>query len=410
MEINQFFYDFSFKPRLLVEERDKLEKKFKNREAAIIKHRGKLILPRLLEVIRSTDFDHLTELAQNLKKMEVLMLIYNDYPFPEESPETLAKINRILTARYSAVVGKTAWNIFQHQVDSSAVQDLLSLIYEVDSFGFLMLDEKLQAYMESAINHNNGLAEGLVYAVLMAGIKLDNAFHSLRIEKESNLESLLMDDVLKKALSSDEFIKREGTTFIVRVLNNYSMDEYKQLMRIYFENRDYTQFHTTIVQQAVERLRDPRERLTDWQFLNEGSIRQVQRWLIQRKLQIIFEKDQDNKRLNYWKRFIDYMSDVELIQDPMIAFIYFEEFVIVEYGNIGAAYFYHREGFDRFIHPMSRSKAFINSRSQQNREGMFKVPYSYEQGIPLFIRKLDHRGGWQSRFDDSMREYLNGEF
>lgn len=409
MEINQFFYEFTFKPKMLVEERVKLEKRFKDREADIIKHRGKLILPKLLEIIRATPIEQIGELAQGLKKMEVLLLIYDEYPFLDESKETLAKINCILITRYSAVVGRTAWSIFQHQVNSAVVQDLLRQIYEVDSFGFLVLDERLQAQMENVYYHNDGLLQGLICAILTSNLKTEHAFNLLKIEKESNLESVLMRGILQEGMTSDDFIKREGTSFIVRVLNNYSMDDYKQLIHLYLEKRKYTQFHTVIVQQAVDRLRDPRERMVDWEFLGQTTVNEVIRWLFQRKLQIIFENDQDNKRLNYWKRFIDYMSDVELIQNPMIAFIYFDQFVIVEYGNIGAAYFYHREGFERIIHPISISSAFKNTRSQQNRESMLKMPYSSQKGIQLFISKLDHRGAWQSKFDDSMRKYLNEE-
>lgn len=90
------------------------------------------------------------------------------------------------------------------------------------------------------------------------GTNTTDAFHALKIEQESKLESTLMRKILEQGLSQDHMINRDGTDFIVRLLENYSMHEYKQLIKNYFEPRKYTQFHVAIVQQAVARLRDPR--------------------------------------------------------------------------------------------------------------------------------------------------------
>ncbi|QCT01571.1 hypothetical protein E6C60_0850 [Paenibacillus algicola] len=411
MEINKYFYMFSFEPQLLTEERHRVERKFENKAADIIKRRGKMLLPNLLELIRSTPMDQIEGLAKKLKKMEVLLLIYEDYPFPDENPETVFKINQILTARYSNEVGKTAWNMYQHLISDNMLQDLLRRIFQVDQFGFLLLEVRLQRNLEQAIFHIDGMVQGMTSMLLSLDMGIKDVFEKLKVEENSKLEMSLMKRVLEQGLSTDFIINRDGTEFIARLLDTYPMDEYKQLIKIYFEARSYDHFHAVLTQQAIDRLRDPRERLTDWHFLNDQAVGEVKRWLIQRKLQIIFKDDQDNKRLNYWKRFIDHMRDVELIQDPMIAFIYFDQFVVVEYGNIGAAYFYHREGFDNIIQPISTSHTFRNSRSRTKKEYMLKVPEPIKKGHPLFINKLGHHGRyWTDKFDEHMRYYLDGVF
>ena len=411
MEINQYFYQFSFKPQLLTDERIRVERKYKNKAADIIKRRGKMLLPKLLELIRSTPSEKIEELAQSLKKMEILLLIYEEYPFPNENQETVLKINKILTARYSNEVGKTAWGIFQHQVEEPMLQDLLRRVYQVDRFGFLLLEDPLQERLEHAIYHKDGIVQGLTSMLLSMDMRTKDIFNTLKVEAESKLEANLMKSILEQGLASDQLINRDGSEFIAKLLDKYPMDEYKILVKIYLEARKFNQFHNILIQQAVERLRDPRERLTDWEFLIEQALEEVKRWLIQKKLQIIFKDDQDNKRLNYWKRFIDYMQDVELIQDPMIAFIYFDKFVVVEYGKMGASYFYHRGGFNQIIHPISTSYQFRNSRSRTTKEGMLKVPEPTKSGIPLFINKLGHLGGnWTDKFDYYMRYYLDGVF
>ncbi|AIQ62418.1 hypothetical protein PSTEL_04150 [Paenibacillus stellifer] len=342
--------------------------------------------------------------------MEVLMLIYEDYPFPDESLDTVYKINQILTARYSIEVGKTAWVLFQHGYEEPVLEDLLQRIYSIDRFAFLGLEDELQHHLDQAFVNNQGTAEGLAAALFQMEMKTQDVLISLRIEKDSKLEAYLMRELLERGLADDRIIRRDGTDFIVRLLDKYSMDDYKVLIKNYLELRKYQQFHNMILQQAVDRLRDPRERAVDWQFLSSAALKEVNSWMIRKKLQVLFEKDPDNKRLNYWKQFIDYMQHVELIQDPMIAFIYFDKFAVVEFGEMGAAYFYHIEGFNSLIYPISNSSAFRNSRSRQNKESMLKVTEENRNGIPLFIVKLDHRGNWVYKFDYYTREYLNGAF
>lgn len=411
MEINRYFYLFSFKPERLTEERVKMQKKYSSREAELLKHRGKILLPKLLEIIRHTSIEQIPDFAKDLKRIEVLLLIHEGYPFTEESEETITKINAVLLQRYSTAIGRAAWTLFQHSFKNDRLQKLLRTVYRQEGFSFLNMNSDLKERLNLTIGHRDGLSQGIVSAILLANLKTSEAFDMMKIEEEAKLETVLMEDILVQGLPHDRFIEREGSGFITRVLANYPMDTYKKIIKFYLKTRNYQQFHVAIVQQAVDRLRDPRERTVDWEFLSESVVSEVKRWLIQKKLQIIFENDQDNKRLNYWKRFIDYMEDVELIQNPMIAFIYFDEFVIVEYGNMGAAYFYHREGFEKVIYPISVSESFKNSRSQQTKEGKLKLPYYQWNGSPLFINKLHHNGkNWQDKFDQSMTSYLKGKF
>ncbi|NGZ74080.1 hypothetical protein [Saccharibacillus alkalitolerans] len=408
MEINQYFYMLSFKPEKLVNERLKIEQKYSGKETELIKRRGKVLLPKLLEKIRSTPEEQIEELCKSLKKVEILLLIYEGYPFPKETAETVNKINQILTNRYSVVIGRAAWGLFQHLYASPPLQDLLRRIYLLDQFSFLNLPEHVKVHMRLFLSNKRDLLGGLAQALIRSEMLIQKAFELLKVESKSKLEAELMRQMFIEGMVTDSFIKREGVDFITQVLNGYPMNIYKEVMKCYLENRKYDQFHFGLMKQAIERLRDPRERMTDWEFLGKSALEEVQRWLIQDKLKKLFENDLDNKRFNYWRRFIDYMQDVQLMQNPMIAFIYFENFVIVEYGNIGAAYFYHREGFDKVILSIARSYKFVNSRSHQSKEAMLKIPLADYKGIPLFIDKLNHVGRWQEKFDHYMRQYLGG--
>ena len=100
------------------------------------------------------------------------------------------------------------------------------------------------------------------------------------------------------------------------------------------------------------------------------------------------------------------MEKVKPLKSPLVAFIYFKNFVVVEFGNMGAAYFYHREGFEKLIYPRINDYRFRNSRSESYREGKLKDTTIKSYDLDLFIIKLNHQGNWPHRFDTEMIELL----
>ncbi|WP_046215914.1 hypothetical protein [Paenibacillus wulumuqiensis] len=407
MEINQYFRHFAFTPKLIVEERKKVEQKFQKLDQEILKQRGKYMLPRLLEIIRSTPIEKIQEFALQLKRIEIKLLISEEYPFPQENPETIRKINWILTNRYTSTVGRAAWSLFQHNHNNEYLQELLKQTYHIDQFSFLVLNETLQHQLKEAMNYPSGLVKGLVHLFVKSDHGIEMICSRLKIKKDAQLQSELIYNILKDGLVDDQMIQRNEAEYITSLLERYPMNEYKQLIKNYFESREYKQFHTSILNQAIVRLRDPRERKVDWEFLSDKAMEQVMRWLLQSKLQQFFNQDTNSERFDYWKRFIDYMYDVELIDDPMIAFIYFDNFVVVEYGDLGAAYFYYREGFEQYVLPKLYSDEFRRTRSKARKESMFKITDQTRGGVQLYINKLSHMGAWQYKFDRFMSQYLN---
>jgi hypothetical protein len=91
-------------------------------------------------------------------------------------------------------------------------------------------------------------------------------------------------------------------------------------------------------------------------------------------------------------------------------FMDFGRFVVVEFGIMGAAYFYHKIGFEEYIRPIKHSDRFRRTRSIQTKESMFKDITKKKQGMDLFINKLHHVGNWQGKFDSYMWHYLKDQF
>ena len=101
--------------------------------------------------------------------------------------------------------------------------------------------------------------------------------------------------------------------------------------------------------QGIQKLGDPRHQIRSWQFLSKDELEQVKLWVMQQDLESFFGLFHDNERFDYWKRFLKYMRDVHSYKDIQVLCMDFSSFVVVEFGKIGAAYFYHREGFYKVI-------------------------------------------------------------
>lgn len=399
------FHPFFFRPKKLLEERMKIENKFKDAEKEIALLRSQIELPKLLNLIRATPFEEIAEWSKSLRKMDVLLLLY-EYPYPEESDETKRKINHILTTRYVGIVGRTVWGLFQQDIVDLFLQDLIRSSYSIEKDTFLGLDEEMLLVFGVAMGNQEGIIEGLIPYLLTMNEKSNLVLKKWKVKENSVLEETLTRKMLIEGLSEDFIIHRDGMDYVIQQLDHYPLNDYKKLLQVYLEAREYTKFHPAIMRQAIQRLLDPREYEENWRFLSKEAFSRVLRWLFSHELKKFFEKDTNSIRFNYWKRFIDYMVNVTLLKDPFVAFIDFGPFVVVEFGNMGAAYFYHKEGFEEFILPLTKNR-FGLTRSTQRKEEMLKDKDLVKQGIKLFIDKLDHRGYWQRNFDLKMQQYLN---
>jgi hypothetical protein len=409
MQNSKYFHLFSFTPNRLTEERLKLEEQYKNIEQEIALNRIYTQLPKLLAKIRATALEGIYILADSLSKMDIRLLVY-EYPFHKEKRETRQKINKILASRYTSIVGKTAWDLFQQDISDPLLLELIRDSYHKERETFLGIKEEYLAPFEKAMSKNESILTSLASFMAKSNLKSEKLLKEWKVRKDSVLDLELIKQMFYSGLHESFIISRDGEEFVVKALEKFAMNDYKKALKIYLEARSFEQFHDSIVHNAVKsRLGDPLKHEADWRFLSEKALLQVKRWVIQKNLIEIFASDANNERFNYWKRFIKYMHNVELLEDPKVAFIYFKDFVVVEFGNIGAAYFYHKTGFEKFILPIKYRREFRTKRTSA-KEDMLKDRVEVKQdGTKLFLTKLDHRGQiWTYKFDQQMQTYLRG--
>lgn len=410
MENDEYIFHFTFEPKKLSRIRHDVERRYKDIDRSIAEQLTAYRLPVLLELIRQTSPDQIESIAATLKRRDINVLLYG-YPYKSESHDTKRKINIILSSRYSGGIGKYVWNLFQHEYEDVYLQDLLRRIYAVDAFEFLIPDQipELDNYLVGALASKEGIAQGFVPLLADGEMISTKLFKNLEIKENSPLEMFLLFEMLKKGLAKDNMIKRESESLIRLRLERYALNDYQELIKIYLEARTHESFDPLLLEQAVIRLHDPREREDDWTFLNETALAEVNRWLVVNELKKFFEGDA-NRRFDYWERYLHYIVNVEQLKgngNLKVAFIYFADFVVVEFGIIGAAYFYHRDGFDRWILTRTQTREF-RSRSISYKEKCLKDTTKIMKETPLFIHKMSHSGGWTVKFTRYMQHYLDG--
>ncbi len=398
------FYLFSYIPKKLIDERVSVQTKFSDAEKSVMKKRSKMNLPKLLEKIRKASYEQLHELIETLTRMDTLLLIY-EYPFPEETDETKRKINEILHQKYTSLVGKTVWMLFQQDVKDPYLQDLIKKSYLREKDSFLQIDEEFLQPMSKAFNQSSDLVHELAEVLRQSKHRFKMTLTKWKVKQDSVLEERLVYHMLEKGIRDNLILKRDGIAEITNIMKRYMMNDYKTLMKLYIEARDYKDFHQTIMQEAIHRLYDPNERIDDWTFLSEKGLDQVKRWLMFNELKKFFDNDSNSKRFDYWKRYFDYMENVIPLKTPLVAFIYFENFVVVEFGKIGAAYIYYKEGFEKYILTQLKN-SFFKYAGESKKESLLKRTESFIGNDKLFIDKYHHQGNWQERFDKRMSRLL----
>jgi len=403
---------FTFSPKKLKEISTQVEKAYKNIDEASARKQAAMRLPKLMEIIRALPIEKVISFADGLKAIEVKVLLY-EIPFAEETDTTQHKINLIITQRYTPYYATYLWDLFQNSYETKYIKELIEMIWEKSELDFLGDEKAVQA-----LNLIHKSTPDIILAIhTMLGsniLKLKTVFQQLRIKPKIKLSREFVYQYLINALTKNRCLELNDWEDIRSYMDDYTLDEYKQFVNVYVSARDYTQFNHEFLSYAIRRLFDPREQMRDWEFLSEDNLTKVKKWLIQNELQKFFTGDKD-KRIDYWEKHmqeIDNVFQIKYQTNSRAAFIYFNQFVAVEFSPVGKVYFYHREAFDRFIFERTQTSEF-NRASKTDKESILKQKTSVKNNMPFYIHDLGHYGDyttWTNKFTNHVHAYLDGKF
>jgi len=397
MSKTYIFPTFHFKPLKLGEEVQRLQNKYKQREqvpANIITNK----LPDILAQIRKlkNEKEDIIKFDRKLKSIDDNILS-SEYPYEQEDDITTSKIIIILIEKYTSIVGRRFWSHFQHSpFDKSIIQMLLHVFkHESENFNAFKPHIRENYNLIFKTSNSEKVLEQLSRTIGYSKKKIEASFKEWKIEEDSKLSKELWLRILNTYLKEQWFIKLQSVQIIREKLKKLDLGRYKDIITTYLEFNEYQNYNDELLMQVIDRLKDPRENLYRWIGIPKSVIEKVKKYLLEKNLFLFFREDNDSERFAYWQRYIRYMGDIVIEQDPPIAAMYFPDFVVVEFANKGnAAYFYEKEGFSKYLaHKIKRNI----------KESELKDPHA-----EYFIHKLNHAGHWPSRYDQYMVNFLRG--
>lgn len=398
MNNNFIFPTFHFEPAQLSLEVQRLQKKYKH-GSQISEEMVLRKLPDLLAQIRKLQNDRevLITFAKGLKSIDINILT-SSYPYETEDEVTENKIIVILSERYNSLVGRRFWSHFQHRIKDEKINRMLVHAFKNEDYNFLKLNFAIRENYNKVFSSSDteNVLHQLTTFIGKEKSTIEASFKEYKVEQDSQLANELWLRILETFIKESGFVDLQGEAIIEERLKNIYLERYKSIILSYLNAHDYSAYHANLFTQVMERLKDPRVDMQHWDDVAETIVQKVKMYLNEKDLHSFFGEN-DYERFNYWKRYIRFVEDINLVEDPPIAAMYFKDFVVVEFAKKGnAAYFYEREGFNKYL--LFKMKIYMREESLKDTEADY------------FIHKINHAGHWPARYDKYMANYLRGNF
>ena len=169
-------------------------------------------------------------------------------------------------------------------------------------------------------------------------------------------------------------------------IETLTLKDQGRLLNNYLNEVPISNANEKYLESIYKKYRTPTEIKTQfWEYISSENIIKFYQWVNINNINQILGNDE---RSRYWKRYSKVMKSTYVQESRGQIALDFGSFVVIEFTNIGAAYFYSKENFDKYF-----KKYFgkYNSTSDGNLKD-----------IGLMIDKYSHTGYWQYRFDDYM--------
>ncbi|WP_206663469.1 EH signature domain-containing protein [Halobacillus salinus] len=358
-------------------------------------------LPKLIEEIRKLPYQEpvLKEYAEKLISLEISILS-SEYPYELSNEEHfLDKVVIVLTHSYNRIVGSRFWGHLHVIPEDKHVHQMLSVVFKEEDPHFLSLRSDIRKEYNQIFSKPAGDVLRLIAERLGSLPQpLEENFEKWMVQEGSRLERMLWILILGKFMSRKGFLEHQNLKRITEVLDTFNPDTYKKLIIPYLQSNDFQNFKSELMKQLIGRLGDPRETTKKWRSVPGNAVKKVKSWLYKYDLFQFL----DSERFKYWEKYVPNIKALNFEQNPPMAAMEFDRFVVLEFGNTGnAAYFYEVEGFNTYILPKF---------SITNVEGDLK-----DKEAHFYIHKLSHisnrgRPTWYNTFDDYMEHFMKGDF
>lgn len=394
-------FPFVFFPDKLYQRSQELQALYGDAESPFLEPPLNL-LSSLLKRIRKTPYSRMDSLSQQLSTEE-LDLITKPYPFINlNEPVLVRKITHILLKRYTPDVGRQVWNYYQHDIEHKQVFSLVRYAFQVQEpeLRFDEYEPKSWNTLSQAMSQIDPI-QHLAQRLVDSKQAIRKTLQSWKIQPKSLLEQTLLYTMMHLGLSNDRWIKRYKERQLIQQMKSLSLDQLKSLIQVYVQSRNAHTFYAEhLMDFFLNQLGDPQKKERNWRFLDVQALGEIKRYYMKTQIKNFFAKDHGSNRFQFWEKYLDQVTIYELHRNPSVLFLSFPNFVVVEFADKGnAAYIYHPDGFEQIVRP--RYKKAPKSKKEYF---LKELTTHSEEGIPIFINRISHKGSWKKR----MSEFVEG--
>ncbi|CCU78669.1 hypothetical protein HSACCH_00808 [Halanaerobium saccharolyticum subsp. saccharolyticum DSM 6643] len=396
MKFNSFF----FQPSKLIAVKNEIKKTFPTKSDIykIKSQKAKEVdLEELLKKIREFSLDRIIYLADSLKAEEIIALAINYSEIPNE---LYKKINKIILHKKNKFLIKILWNNFAEDYKNEDLNRLLGNL--LASFSKLNDQEKVlyNIFKDSSplINMRKQIENNK--------ITLFDFLEELDLIFENKISKRLAADLFSK--SSKLFFIREEKDNLIKIFKELEINNLKEVVENYlfvFKDKEYQE---ELMYKIKDRLGDPREDYsTAWNNIAHKAKEKAAAWFNYKKLKEFFDsittdQEEAQKRFSYWEKHVDIMEKVDYVKKYLQLFLTFDNFVVVEFGDLGnAVYFYKKDFFKENLAQYTSKYNAVNNKS-------LKYTYEARNNRNKYVYKVDHRNDWQHKVNRMLKELRLG--
>ncbi|SDF79901.1 hypothetical protein SAMN04244560_01256 [Thermoanaerobacter thermohydrosulfuricus] len=388
-------YEFVYIPHKLLEIKNRIISNSSNKAIVFEKNNDEEEKVMLLQKIDKTPFKDIRDLAFTLKNRELYLLIH--YFAAADFNIDPNKFYEIIRLRFKKKFAALLWEQYQNNYyNKMYVYYFTKFCNEFkEVFVELFKDEKILQFIKVMIV-NDDVIKSICVHISKTKLNIDKFFNTLKIS-----EKLKLGMNIKKYFylyCDKETYMSSDPQVILNAVKMYNQNELLRFIENYVGNIPFSELNYDIMEYILESKNIPESREKDffWKDVSEPVWSKCRKWFLDN----LMKKHLDGPRYNFWANYIDYIKNFVVVKknnrNQAIYFIYFDEFVVVEFEPIGAAYIYRTDVFKR------RFGAFASEDSSKSN--------SFFKDESIAIARIIHGGRWEFRAYNIVRQLLKGDW
>lgn len=346
----------------------------------------KAVLTRVITQIRKHGIGEMQSLAFSFSTRELYIICAHLHELLSESgleDKPLLVLKLRFRKGYLRIVHRL---VQEFPYDSGIISFYHELLAQPNLATILDINEVLVPWLRG-ITRISPFPEAMASSIRNSNASITTAFERLKFGTGTRLYESVMRHVLTTAKTND-FENNPTHEWMAHVLG-WPVAEQAMVFDRYCATLPLDHFETQWLKAIEKRYATPETSKNQyfWKRVSDEARKKYKIWFIGNIMDIFFS---DNRRLVYWKKWLERVEDVWHVSSRQQLFLDFGSFGVIEFGETGnAAYFYEADVFRGEL------------KSYANRNNSRSNTFLKHQDA---MTKISHGGDWEYNMDFALNQ------